>query len=274
MSADGADAPRFHRLIPSREGEPLSAPEALEGWRGQGAQGSARVALNMIVSLDGRTAIDGRSAPLSSPADRALFHALRAEADAVMVGGGTVRTERYGPIIPAARTRELRAARGLSEQPLAVIVSRRLDFDATVPLLADPGSHVVIITPTPQDLPPCAAAVDYVRAPTLREGLAAPVDPVEAVGWDGDALEAQCFGFLAARVAAGLHASLAGEDLIDELFLTLAPILVGDTPGGKSLLDGHALSEPDRLELRMLLETDSQLYARYVKRSEPSDQGA
>ena len=67
-----------------------------------------------------------------------------------------MRTERYGPIIPAARTRELRAARGLSEQPLAVIVSRRLDFDTTVPLLADPGSHVVIITPTPRDLPPCA----------------------------------------------------------------------------------------------------------------------
>jgi len=41
----------------------------------------------------------------------------------------------------------------------------------------------------------------------LREVLAAPVDPVEAVGWDGDALEAQCFGFLAARVAAGLPLS-------------------------------------------------------------------
>jgi anhydro-N-acetylmuramic acid kinase len=44
----------------------------------------------------------------------------------------------------------------------------------------------------------------------LREGLAAPVDPVEAVGWDGDALEAQCFGFLAARVAAGLPLSFPG----------------------------------------------------------------
>ena len=37
-----------------------------------------------------------------------------------------------------------------------------------------------------------------------------PVDPVEAVGWDGDALEAQCFGFLAARVAAGLPISFPG----------------------------------------------------------------
>jgi anhydro-N-acetylmuramic acid kinase len=44
----------------------------------------------------------------------------------------------------------------------------------------------------------------------LRDVLAPPVDPVEAVGWDGDALEAQCFGFLAARVAAGLPLSFPG----------------------------------------------------------------
>ncbi len=42
----------------------------------------------------------------------------------------------------------------------------------------------------------------------LRARLAAPVEPVEAVGWDGDALEAQCFAFLAARVARGLPLSL------------------------------------------------------------------
>ena len=44
----------------------------------------------------------------------------------------------------------------------------------------------------------------------LRAALGVPVDPVEAVGWDGDALEAQCFGFLAARVAAGLPLSFPG----------------------------------------------------------------
>jgi anhydro-N-acetylmuramic acid kinase len=44
----------------------------------------------------------------------------------------------------------------------------------------------------------------------LRGLLAAPVDPVEAVGWNGDALEAQCFGFLAARAHAGLPLSFPG----------------------------------------------------------------
>jgi anhydro-N-acetylmuramic acid kinase len=42
----------------------------------------------------------------------------------------------------------------------------------------------------------------------LRARLGAPVDPVEAAGWDGDAIEAQCFGFLAVRSLRGLPLSL------------------------------------------------------------------
>ena len=44
----------------------------------------------------------------------------------------------------------------------------------------------------------------------LRRALRVPVEPVEAVEWDGDALEAQCFGFLAARVRLRLPLSLPG----------------------------------------------------------------
>ena len=42
----------------------------------------------------------------------------------------------------------------------------------------------------------------------LREAVGVPVDPVEAVGWDGDCLEAQCFGYLAVRSLRGLPLSL------------------------------------------------------------------
>jgi anhydro-N-acetylmuramic acid kinase len=42
----------------------------------------------------------------------------------------------------------------------------------------------------------------------LRERLGVPVDPVEAVGWNGDFIEAQCFGYLALRSLAGLPLSL------------------------------------------------------------------
>jgi anhydro-N-acetylmuramic acid kinase len=44
----------------------------------------------------------------------------------------------------------------------------------------------------------------------LRAALGVPVEPVETVGWNGDVLEAQCFGFLAARVTRGLPLSFPG----------------------------------------------------------------
>ena len=153
------EPPRFRSLIPQLAvDQKLSADEALNGWREQGGE-RLRVALNMIASVDGRIAVKGRSGPLGGPADRALFHALRARADAVMVAAGTVRAERYGPIIRDRGRRELRAGQGLPEQPLAVIVSRGLELDPTLPLLADPDTRVVVLTPSAGDLPASAASV-------------------------------------------------------------------------------------------------------------------
>src|SRR5215212_2961959 len=79
--------------------------------------------LNMVSTLDGRIAIDGRSGPIGDEADRELFHGLRTQADAVMVGAGTIRAERYGRIVRKPERREQRVAGGLAADPLAVVVS-------------------------------------------------------------------------------------------------------------------------------------------------------
>jgi riboflavin biosynthesis pyrimidine reductase len=255
VPADAPDAPRFRSLIPWRaEHQTLSGDEALRDWRAAGGEDQLRVALNMIVSLDGRIAVDGRSAPLGGPADRALFHALRAHADAVMVGAETVRAERYGPIIRKPEARAWRVRQGLPEQPLAVIVSRRLELDPSLPLLADPDAHVVVLTPSAGALPRCAANIDYVRAATLRAGLA-------EVRTRWGVRLVLCEG------GPTLNGALAAESLIDELFLAISPLIVGDSRGGGGLLSGGAPREPLALELRMLLEHDSQLYAHYVSRA-------
>jgi riboflavin biosynthesis pyrimidine reductase len=249
----GDDAPRFLRLIPQPAArDNVTAEEALIGWRVEG-EDDRRVALNMIASVDGRIAVNGRSAALGGPADRALFHALRARADAVMAAAGTVRAEHYGPIIRDRDVREQRVAQGLPAQPIAVIVSRRLDLDPTLPLLADRESRVVILTPAAGDLTECKASVDYIRTASLRAGL------VELRASYGAQL-ILCEG------GPSLNASLAAESLIDELFLAISPLLVGDSPGAATLLSGGAPPEPLALELRMLLEHESQLYARYVSR--------
>ncbi len=255
MSRGGAaDAPRFDQLVPPPgDGGSLTATEVLSGWREE-RRGRPGVALNMIASVDGRIAVAGHSGPLGGPADRALFHALRARADAVMVAAGTVRAERYGPIIKSPQVRAQRAAAGLPEQPLAVIVSRRLELDPSLALLADPRSHVVILTPSPGEIEPCAARVDYVRTPTLRAGL-------EALRDRWGARVVLCEG------GPSLNASLAAESLIAELFLTISPLLVGDVADGESLLRGGAPATPLDLELRALLRHEGQLYAHYVSRS-------
>lgn len=253
MSAEGAGEPRFRALIPRPPdgSETITAQEALAGWREEPGP-LPRVALNMAASLDGRIAIGGRSAPLSSPADRALFHALRARADAVMAGARTVTIERYGPIIKDPKTRAQRVREGLSEQPFAVIPSRHLDLDPKLPLLADPDSRVVIITPSSLELAPCGAQVDYVRAPTLAAGIA------ELAARHGVSV-------LLCEGGPTLNGALAAEGLIDELFLSRAPLLVGEEHGGGAVLEGHALEHPQRLALRMLLEADDHLYGRYVR---------
>jgi riboflavin biosynthesis pyrimidine reductase len=248
VSGPGAAPPRFAGLLGTAPG-PLDAAQVLAGWRDE-ARGEG-VALNMIASVDGRIAVDGHSAPLGSPADRALFHALRARADAVMAGAGTIRSERYGPIIRDRAVAEARRREGLAPQPLAVIVSRSLQIDASVPLLADPASHVVVLTPAEGEITGTAATVDYVRSSTLREGLA-------------QLRERFAVGPIVCEGGPSMNGALATESLIDEVFLALAPMLVGDVPGGRAIVVGGAPPAPERLELRMLLEADGHLFARYV----------
>ena len=248
-----ADCPRFRVLHPEPGiGAIVDASRALEGWREDRAPG-AGVALNFISSVDGRTAVDGRSAPLGGPADRALFHALRARADAVLVGAGTVRDERYGPLVKSAAVREARRSEGLEEQPLALIATSSLDLDPTLPLLADPASRVVILTSSRGDAPACAAQVDYVRRPRLADGLAA-------------ARERFGLSLVLCEGGPSLAGALGAAGLIDELFLSLSPMIVGDRPGAATMLRGEGPPTPLGLELAMLLESGGTLFARYVAR--------
>ena len=242
-------ASSFRRLIPP--GPDSGALAALADWRERPAPaGRPRLALNMVESVDGRAAINGRSAPLSSPADRELFHALRANADAVMAGASTVRTERYGPTIRDAEMRERRRSWGLSAQPPAVIVSRSLDLDPGLPLLADPESHVIVIGPTSGAIEGARAPIDYIRCDTLSESLAELRARFE-------------IRLVICEGGPTLAALLAREGLVDELFLAISPQLVGGDPG-LTIVSAGGSAEPKRLRLELLLSHDDELYAHYV----------
>src|SRR5947209_19158935 len=102
--------------------------------------------LNMVATADGAAAVAHHTASISNPADRQLFHELRAHVDAVLVGAGTVRTERYGRLVRDPQRRARRVARGLAPDPLAIVVSHRLNLTSDLALLADQSSRVVVLT--------------------------------------------------------------------------------------------------------------------------------
>lgn len=256
----------LRRLLPA--GDPASADEIIEGLdlgarpgHATGPGGAAarpRVLLNMVSTADGRASIGGRSGPIGKPADRDVFHALRGSVDAVMAGAGTVRTERYGRMIPDRGRRQKRCERGLSEEPIACIVSERVSLPADLPLLSQPQAKVVIVTGSEATLPASAADVHYVRS--RRDGL---LDLPAALGELSKRYRVRT---LLCEGGPHLSLQLIAAGLVDELWLSLSPKLAGGTPpGGEDLriLAGAALEEPVELDLIGVLESESQLFLRY-----------
>jgi riboflavin-specific deaminase-like protein len=243
---------------------PLSAEAVLEQLRPWELpptgtpSGRPTVLLNMACTADGRATVGGRSGPIGNRADRELFHALRAAVDAVLVGAGTVRAERYGRLVRDEAHRRLRAARGLAAQPLACLVSASLDLAPDIPLLADPAARIAVLTPSPAgQLPGAAAPVEYVRA--AREGVL-----------DLPAALAELHTRLGVRTllcegGPHLNGQLFAAGLVDELFLSLAPKLAGGGLAGASprIIAGPELNPPLELELVGVLESESQLLLRY-----------
>jgi riboflavin-specific deaminase-like protein len=208
------------------------------------------LAINMVSSLDGKATIDWRTKSLSTELDRLLFHHLRTQADAVMVGAGTVRIERYGRMTKSDELRDKRESEGLAPDPLAVVVSARLDLPAGLPLLNEPEQRVVIATGSDAELPGLGDQVEYAR-----------------VGDDLPVLMARLrkdHGIRSVLCEGGptLNSHLLAAGLVDELFLTLNPKLAGGA-AALTIVAGRELVEPVELELVSLAEGGGDLFTRW-----------
>jgi riboflavin biosynthesis pyrimidine reductase len=253
--------PPLERLLPA--GEPASVAEIIAGLgltrEPVRTRARPRVMLNMISTVDGRASLGGRSGALSDRADRALFHGLRSAVDAVLVGAGTARAEHYGRIIPDAARRAERRRGGLSEEPLACIVSARLALSPQeIPLLDEPSASVAILTASTASLPASAAHVCYVRAERGGE-----LDLAAALAELGERFAVHnmlCEG--------GPHLAweLLAGGMLDELFLSVSPKLAAGEPtddNGLRILAGREFEPPVELELLGALHSDSHLFLRY-----------
>ena len=202
--------------------------------------------MNFVQSLDGAIAVDGRSKGLQSPADLRVFRALRDVADAVLVGAGTARQEGYGPVRITPEGQAWRASTGRPPEIPLVVVSRSggrgLDPDRLAP-------STLVLT--------CEAGARAVESPF--EQLVCGIDEVDlAAGLDE--LAARGYQRLVCEGGPTLFSDLLALGLVDELCLTISPLLAGGAP---PLLASRP-EPPAPLRLVSLLQEDDVLLTRWA----------
>ena len=213
------------------------------------------IALNMVTSVDGATAIGGRVGRLTGPADQALLRRLREEADAVLVGAATVRAEGYSTLLrPEARERRMRA-RG-SEEPLLVVVSRDANLGPSSLALRAAPSLLIFLTPEGAELPEAEREVRAIRPPAAELGEPFRLRPLLArLRADYGVEHVVCEG------GSTLNAALLAEGVVGELFVAVSPLLARE-PDAPPLVAG--VSEPMELELLANATAESFAFLRYA----------
>ena len=266
MTAQGAETVaeaaerEIERLFP--EPGPTSVAAQLRDYNPveQAREDRPFLAINFASTLDGRAAIDGRSGPIGSRVDTAMLMRLRSRFDAVMIGAGTMRVERYGRMVPDEQLRAWRERVGLPHDPLAVIVSAGMDLPWDAPLFTSGGGRVLILTSSEAQPPKTATKLRAVQLPAVD---------LEGDGRSGVDLSAALRylrkerGVRALLCEGGphLHAQLQASGAVDDLFLTIGPSLSGgDAP---RLTEGPDFG-PREARLAWLLRHENELLARYT----------
>lgn len=245
----------LRRLCPETGETTAAEAVAALGFGDRAPAGRPYLVVNMVASLDGRATREGRVGALTAPADQAVLYHLRTQADALLVGAGTARAERYGSLLPDLGLRDKRRHEGLLEQPLVAIVTARLDVPPDLPLLDEGDARVAVLTSAPGELPATRARVDYVRSGAADGGMA--LAPLLATLRERHGVRSVvCEG------GPTLNAVLFAAGLVDELFLAIAPKVVGGTLEAP-IVGAAVLPDVAEAGLVWALEAEGYLFLRY-----------
>ncbi|WP_416309418.1 pyrimidine reductase family protein [Saccharopolyspora sp. NFXS83] len=206
---------------------------------------------NFVSSLDGAVTVRGSSRGLSAPADQRVLGLIRDLSDVVLVGAGTALTEGYHGVQRSEVDAERRARFGLAEVPPIAVVSGRCSLEPDSPLLTDTVVPPIVITcagaPEARRAVLADAGADVVVAGTGTVDLAAAL---AALGERG-LLRVGCEG------GPRLFGDLVAADLVDELCLTVSPLLAGGDAG--RIAHGPDLAAPRPMRLLSALHADESL---------------
>ena len=218
----------------------------------QPRHGRPWVAVNMACSADGRATVGDTSGGLGNAADRRLFAELRAQVDCVLVGTGTLATERYGSIVRDPAVREERERAGRSPQPMCCVVTRTGRVPLDIPLFGDPEQEIELFSGAAVPLHGVRARVDVTRA--------------DQPGFDAALRDLHTRRGVRTVLCEGgprVLGALVADGLLDELFLTFSPLLVG-AEGMKNVIEAPGARGPVPLSLLRVFESEGALLLRYA----------
>ncbi len=218
------------------------------------SSGRPWVVVNMVSSLDGATAIDGKSSVLGDDDDLELFRALRAAADVILVGAGTARAENYGPVKLSAERVERRRALGLPDVPRIAVLTGRLDLEPDARLFSNPEQKPLILT---------GSASDPARRDALSE--VAEIAVLDDLGAEALLDRLSDFAVVLCEGGPGLNSQLAQVGRIDDLNLTVTPVIAGG--GSKRIVEGAMVDPLFEMDLDRILAGERSLFLRYVAKA-------
>ncbi len=210
--------------------------------------------VNMVASIDGAATHQGVSDGLGGPADKRVFSAIRAVADVILVGAETIRTEAYGPPRTTPQAQAERSGRGQARLPRIAVISRSLKLDANAAWLTRAPEPPLVYTV------PHAATADRAELRARAEVVEVAGDGVDPTAVLVDLYERGARVVLA-EGGPSLNGQLVAAGLVDEVNLTIGPLLVGGT--APRIAHGPAAGPTTAMTLVHLWEQDGLLFARY-----------
>jgi riboflavin biosynthesis pyrimidine reductase len=218
------------------------------------------VMANMVGGLDGSASVGGRVGALSSGLDTELFRLMRTLADVVLVGAETVRREKYRPVRLPDERMHLRVEHGRPAVPPVAVVSRSLNLDWESPLFTDapPDARTMVVTTSASET---ADPDRFAMARKLADVVVAGEDRVD-LATALHALHGHGARVVLCEGGPTLLGELVDHDLLDELCLTVSPLMGGD-PLPISIAPAGA--RPRSFRLANTMVDESTLFLRYIR---------
>lgn len=197
----------------------------------------------------------GRSRDISSEADRALLAELRRDADAVIIGGETMRAERYTPMRLDAAAEQRRLGSGALGAPRLIVVSGSLDLPWDQPVWRESTVPPLVVT---------AEGAPGARLATARQHCEVVVLGTDPVPRLRDALVERGLNRQVCEGGPGMLSALTKSGSLDEIDMTLSPMYGGEQRNGMRAPESVDLV---RFELAHAFTQDGFLFLRYLRRT-------